>query len=146
MHFYFHCLFHSNERCMLLSILHNIHHELLDRTNSLLLQNIANLQFTFGCKWQDQHQEPENPLRTVNKKIQQILSLSVFVFLYLSSIKQLPINRQKFSCHLTLLWRRPLSYRNHSIDLRSKSMDWFLYDNGLRRERVNTSSLVVFLF
>ena len=22
---------------------------------------------------------------------------------------------------------RPLSYRNHSIDLRSKSMDWFLY-------------------
>ena len=28
---------------------------------------------------------------------------------------------------LTLSWRRPLSYRNQSIDLRSKSMDWFLY-------------------
>ena len=27
---------------------------------------------------------------------------------------------------------RPLSYRNQS-----KSMDWFLYDNGLRHERVN---------
>ena len=146
MHFYFHCPFHSNERCILLSILQNIHHELLDRTNSLFLQNIANWQFTFGCKLQDQHQEPENPLRTVNKKIQQILSLSVFVFLYLSSIKQLPINWQKFSCHWNLLWRRPLSYRNHSIDLRSKSMDWFLYDNGLRHERVNTFSLVVFLF
>ena len=26
---------------------------------------------------------------------------------------------------LTLSWRRPLSYRNQSIDL-----DWFLYDNG----------------
>ena len=26
--------------------------------------------------------------------------------------------------------------RNQSIDLRSKSMDWFLYDIGLRRERV----------
>ena len=32
--------------------------------------------------------------------------------------------------------RRPLSYRNQSIDLQSKSMDWFLYDNGLRLERV----------
>ena len=26
-------------------------------------------------------------------------------------------------------WRRPLSYRNQSIDLLCKSMDWFLYDN-----------------
>ena len=24
---------------------------------------------------------------------------------------------------------RPLSYRNQSIDLLRKSMDWFLYDN-----------------
>ena len=37
---------------------------------------------------------------------------------------------------LTLSWRRPLSYRNQSIDVPSKSMDWFLYDNGLRHERV----------
>ena len=37
---------------------------------------------------------------------------------------------------LALLWRRPLSYRNQSIDLRSRSMDWFLYDNDLRHERV----------
>ena len=29
----------------------------------------------------------------------------------------------------------PLIY----IDLRSRSMDWFLYDNGLRRERVKES-------
>ena len=26
------------------------------------------------------------------------------------------------------------------MDLRSKSMDWFLYDNDLRHERVNTKS------
>ena len=32
----------------------------------------------------------------------------------------------------------PLSYRNQSIDLQSKSVDWFLYDNGLRHERVKT--------
>ena len=38
--------------------------------------------------------------------------------------------------YLTLSWRRPLSYRNQFIDLRSKSMDLFLYDNGLRHERV----------
>ena len=37
---------------------------------------------------------------------------------------------------LTLSWRRSLSYRNQSIDLQSKSMDWFLYDIGLRDERV----------
>ena len=38
---------------------------------------------------------------------------------------------------LTLSRRRPLSNRNQFIDLRSKSMDQFLYDNGLRHERVN---------
>ena len=38
---------------------------------------------------------------------------------------------------LTLSCRRPLSYRNQSIDLQSKSMKWFLYENGLRHERVN---------
>ena len=37
---------------------------------------------------------------------------------------------------LTLSWRRPLSYRDQSIDLLRKSMDWFLYDNGLRHGRV----------
>ena len=46
----------------------------------------------------------------------------------------------KVSCYLlTLSWRRPLSYRN----LRSKSMDWFLYDNGLRHERVNISRTIM---
>ena len=38
--------------------------------------------------------------------------------------------------NLTLSRRRPLSNRNQSTDLQSKSMDWFLYDNGLRHERV----------
>ena len=40
------------------------------------------------------------------------------------------------NCSLTLSWRGLLSYRNQSIDLQSKSMDWFLYDNGPRRARV----------
>ena len=36
------------------------------------------------------------------------------------------------------LWR-PLSSGNQSIDLPCESMDWFLYDNGPRHERVNDS-------
>ena len=44
---------------------------------------------------------------------------------------------------LTLSWRRPLSYRNQSIDLLSKSMDWFLYDSSLRHERVKTISFLI---
>ena len=38
---------------------------------------------------------------------------------------------------LTLSWRRSLPYGNQSIDLHSKSMDWFLYDQDLCHERVN---------
>ena len=45
----------------------------------------------------------------------------------------------------TLSWSRPLSYRNQSIDLLDKSMDWFLYDNDLRHERVNFFVLVAWL-
>ena len=37
----------------------------------------------------------------------------------------------------TVSRRRPLSYRNQSIDSHSKSMNWFLYENGLRHERFN---------
>ena len=43
---------------------------------------------------------------------------------------------------LTLSWRRPLSYRNQSIDLLHKLMDWFLYDNGLRHERIKLSDSI----
>ena len=43
---------------------------------------------------------------------------------------------------LTLSWRRPLSYRNLSIDLLRKSMDWLLFDNSLRHERVKRSITV----
>ena len=37
---------------------------------------------------------------------------------------------------LTLSWCSSPSGRNHSIDLHSKSTDWFLYDRDLRHERV----------
>ena len=38
--------------------------------------------------------------------------------------------------YLNLLWRKLIPYRNQPTDLRSKSIDWFLYDIGLPRERV----------
>ena len=37
---------------------------------------------------------------------------------------------------MTLSWHRTLYYRKQLINLLCKSMDWFLYDNGLRRQRV----------
>ena len=37
---------------------------------------------------------------------------------------------------LALSWRRSLSYRNQSIDVLCKSIDWFLYHRDLRHERV----------
>ena len=45
---------------------------------------------------------------------------------------------------LTLSWRGPLSYRNQSIDLQSKSIDLSLYDNSLRHERVKGTLPMVF--
>ena len=51
-------------------------------------------------------------------------------------------SKSEMKLRLTLSWRRLLSYRNQSTDLRSKSMDWFLYDNGLRHERINSRRLI----
>ena len=39
---------------------------------------------------------------------------------------------------LALSWQRSLSYRNQSIDLLYKSLDWFLYDGDLRHKIVNS--------
>ena len=47
---------------------------------------------------------------------------------------------------ITFSWRRSLSYRNQSIDLQSKSMDWFLYDKDLRHERLNSFWLWFFQY
>ena len=44
---------------------------------------------------------------------------------------------------LTLSWRRLLPYRNQSTDVQSKLMDLFLYDNGLRHERVKANSILL---
>ena len=49
-----------------------------------------------------------------------------------ANIYLIKVNSRNFYCHkasyLTPLGRRSLSYRKQSIDLQSKSIDWFLYD------------------
>ena len=66
-----------------------------------------------------------------------------FVIVFWFLLHSIQCHRKVNSCsvnsdYLTLSRRRPLSYRNQSINLPSKSMDWFLYDNGLRLERVKS--------
>ena len=61
--------------------------------------------------------------------------IEIFVLTFWSSRK----TASSEEIRLTLSRRRPLSYRKQPTDLQSQSMDWFLYDNGLRLERVNTS-------
>ena len=57
----------------------------------------------------------------------------LYLKLFIMGIHLFHIRKQ---VNLTLSWRRPIQYRNQSIDLQSKSVDWFLYDIGLRHERV----------
>ena len=48
-----------------------------------------------------------------------------------------------YTFSLTLLWWWYLSYRNKSIDLQGKSMEWFLYDKDLRHERVKPTCFLL---
>ena len=60
------------------------------------------------------------------------------VFVVIPQDARIYIVSNVFFC-LTLSWRRSLSYRNQSIDLLCKSMDWFLNGRDLRHERVEES-------
>ena len=63
----------------------------------------------------------------VNSLTETMHSLIKDIFMTLSNI-------YKGVFCLTLSWRRSLSYRNQSVDLHSKSVDWFLYDRELCHE------------
>ena len=52
----------------------------------------------------------------------------------------LKLGSQRQKLILTHSWWRSLSHRNQSIDLQTKSMDSFLYNRDLRRERFNVCS------
>ena len=70
---------------------------------------------------------------------QFVTSVSWYRDIKVRKVSQLNLYVWETKCKsyiLTLSRRRPLSYRNQSIDLLRKSMDWFLYNNSLRLERV----------
>ena len=48
----------------------------------------------------------------------------------------LQINHLPFANFNSFMTERSISYRNQSINLESKSMDWFLYDRDLHHEKV----------
>ena len=54
-------------------------------------------------------------------------SANTFVCIEVGDITQKKETRKK-SGQLTVCSETPLSYRNQSIDLSCKSIDWFLYD------------------
>ena len=66
------------------------------------------------------------------------LWLSIWLDVYVLTLSwRRPLSYRNQSIDLlTLSWRRSLSYRNKSTDLLCKLMDWFLYDDCLRHERV----------
>ena len=68
----------------------------------------------------------------------RLLRLNCMVF----PTKRVGILTLQSLCIFILSRRRPLSCRNQSIDLLCKSMDCFLYDNGLRHERVKRSHIL----
>ena len=65
------------------------------------------------------------------RRTEKLMKLSKNVWMIVLSVTVLMVQG------LTLSWRRSKSYRNQSIDLQSKPIDWFLYDRDLRHERVD---------
>ena len=87
----------------------------------------------------------------LSARVQILLLLFTFIknFIFIKNFPNFTITKFYICCTifkvcltildyyaLTISWRRLLSYRNQSIDLPSKAMDWFLYDIGLCHERV----------
>ena len=66
------------------------------------------------------------------------LFLPGFHKLYLGLLRQNILNHPIFII-LNSFVTETVIYRNQFNDLRSKSIDWFLYDNGLHHERVKYS-------
>ena len=63
--------------------------------------------------------------------------------MYIYPVNDFLYHQLRYFFVLTLSRRRALLYRNQSIDLQNKSIDWFLYDIGLRRERVKCKKTLI---
>ena len=73
---------------------------------------------------------------------------NALVIYILIKSKQVAKASCKLIFQLYLSWRRPLSYRNQSIDLLCKSMDWFLYDmiTASVMKELSLSDILIALF
>ena len=93
--------------------------------------------FFIKCLWMFKHRpkliSSETPSQKCRKVLQNFEKIFFFTNVFFGNEK---FPNTDFTKNLTLSWRRPISYRNPSIDVLCKSMDWFLYDIGLRHERV----------
>ena len=96
---------------------------------------LTNILKTFGYS-QGHIQSNHIQILTCCDKIARSCDLFIFVRCLLFLIVLTKFHHQMF-CDLTLSWHRFLSHRNQSIDFQNKSIDWSLYDSGLRHERVN---------
>ena len=116
-----------------------------DGTTFTAIQDMPILHFTVLPSWKT-NKNSENLYSDfkINLLNRRFIKLSDYLILNDSTVGMGTTNLPTTKVRLTLSWRRPLSYRNQSIDLRSKSMDWFLYHNGLRHERVKSQSTCPF--
>ena len=91
---------------------------LIKRTHAFLMHNKCGLIFSLTL------------VLLFNSLSQKLRCRDINIFRFMKEKNALTYSR----------WRL-LSYRNQSIDFRSKLMDWFLYDNGLRHERIKQNQL-----
>ena len=71
------------------------------------------------------------------KSLKKVVSTDIDIYL---------LRVRNESAPLTFSWLRSLWYRNQSIDLLWKSMDWFLYHRYLRHERVNRVNFILNIY
>ena len=124
-------------------------------------QNSISWAPTFGSFWSVKYlnfRGESCEIRILSRSLQETYTLrkvknqvSLFLLSWepnLSDLKwsKMPdkvLNTHLWPVFLTLSRRTSLLYRNLSIDLQSKSKDWFLSDRDLRHERVNYWSRVI---
>ena len=82
----------------------------------------------FYTHWKRQKTKGDTGLKWVNSHIQK------YVIIDPEFVEK--VQGKFYVDDLTLSWRRPLSYRNQANQWTGFYMDWFLYDNGLRHEKV----------
>ena len=93
----------------------------------------ATYYFPFSTNKEEWNLENKFLLLCILSRKKIILDISSYLFIkpftFIVSINS-------HSQTLTVSWWGSLSYRNQSIDLHCKSMDWFLHDRDLRHEWV----------